>query len=1143
MRRRLLEDLNSLILQKAKTHITADSQQPFTFDAIDFDSLIANTDETLWSAVTILTRTASECTKSDRNPESDMYETRSRNIKRFFCLCALMFCANNRCHMPLHSLIADMVDGLGGSADLIRILNRLGICSSIDTLERRIQYVSNLREETGVECECHETAATFVSANNIDFVHSFSQVYCGKPERSWHGTTVQIVQPNSSLHEHTESTVTSPQCSLGEKRTSRKNPTPNPKVRRRARTARELDPLQGEATMINKTLPLQSSRSLSLHGVTLRDFKLTECQQDTLVSLQKQLTTYILLKHKNSLHTAEENLISMQDFMRLTNPCRVERSAITYLSVLDAKADSKDTIMIVLQDVHQRYIEEKKKEWVLIEGDAKVYELIQSLKCEYGEELKWVLPYPGDWHLLKNYQRVLMKVYYDAGFKSLAEAAGYPCAAIQSCSQFKRTHHFIMEAWEALYRVMIETHLSSTPLSPLLQQVVQSLLDNRHKGDDLTNLLDKLETVMNDTNFHLHVHDFLNSRASNDSTWKFWVQFVLVDGYAYVALYLAIRSGNWELRNASIKQMTPLFTSYDHFTYRKLIAQHLADMITFPEAVLSELEQGSFVVSILGREWHSVAMDEAHEMLINKACKTSIVHPNGDYIARIAKYLPYRAKCLENLKRQLSFGDELVSPIHDLYTVKPCDKKSEANIQLQTNVVKAKKLFEITIDDRGLINPFTNKHASPDQLHDLLNFREIGNSEFNKFIEYYILHQASIKLPGRKKQLLTFSNKKPSKRHTNQLERDRRIVQKCIHKKIKWSKQTGHPIDIGEQYIPIPLAIATNDGQPRKGQKSNTTKCLMTRYQESSPPVLLNSLPSGWVPESCFLEGMFLLHTVPLTTQKTFNDYAKFLVERFIIPRFKQGAREVHVIFDNAERLPQTPKMHERSRRDKSARIVTGHTCDTITSQKSVPTTKWQEGLINCRTCKRFLVLFLSNAFLKCTPPYLKEGQRFVVAGGFEGNLQDTAWHVDCKGQPNPEPMLTTNAEETDTRVWRHVNQSTTSQCLVVSPDTDVYMIGLPLNHGNRDIIVQINPHNKRELQYIHLTALVEVLNNDPDIAEIHHKDKIQKMIQTLYIASGCDYISFFKGIGKATFIKCFFAHANFISGNPDYPGTLAHTS
>ena len=114
---------------------------------------------------------------------------------------------------------------------------------------------------------------------------------------------------------------------------------------------------------------------------------------------------------------------------------------------MDAVADSKDTIMQMLHDLHRKYIVDGNRQWLLVEGDNKVYEILQALKCEYSEELQWVLPYPGDWHLLKNYQYALMKPYSDAGLKALAKAAGYPLAAIQSCGQFKRTHHFILEAW------------------------------------------------------------------------------------------------------------------------------------------------------------------------------------------------------------------------------------------------------------------------------------------------------------------------------------------------------------------------------------------------------------------------------------------------------------------------------------------------------------------------------------------------------------------------------------------------------------------------------------------------------------------------------------------------------------------------
>ena len=208
-----------------------------------------------------------------------------------------------------------------------------------------------------------------------------------------------------------------------------------------------------------------------------------------------------------------------------------------------------------------------------------------------------------------------------------------------------------------------------------------------------------------------------------------------------------------------------------------------------------------------------------------------------------------------------------------------------------------------------------------------------------------------------------------------------------------------------------------------------------------------------------------MINSVPLGTHRTFSDYTKFLIQRFIIPRFKQGSQSVHVIFDNPGRLPQTPKSCERARHDVSAPIHEGHTCDTIESQMSLPK-KWLEGLINCRTCKRSLVLFLSGALLKTAQSSLEQGQRLVVAGGFQGDLQDTAWYVESPGVLQPDPTL---KEKTDTRVWRHVQQTTGSKCLVVSPDTDVYMIGLLLYHGeNKDIIVQINPYNKREVQYNH---------------------------------------------------------------------------
>ena len=71
---------------------------------------------------------------------------------------------------------------------------------------------------------------------------------------------------------------------------------------------------------------------------------------------------------------------------------------------------------------------------LVMEGDAKLYEVLKSLIFEYGVDLSWLISFPGDFHLLMNYQKALLKPYYDAGLKELARAAGYPLAAINSCS-------------------------------------------------------------------------------------------------------------------------------------------------------------------------------------------------------------------------------------------------------------------------------------------------------------------------------------------------------------------------------------------------------------------------------------------------------------------------------------------------------------------------------------------------------------------------------------------------------------------------------------------------------------------------------------------------------------------------------------
>ncbi len=93
-----------------------------------------------------------------------------------------------------------------------------------------------------------------------------------------------------------------------------------------------------------------------------------------------------------------------------------------------------------------------------------------------------------------------------------------------------------------------------------------------------------------------------------------------------------------------------------------------------------------------------------------------------------------------------------------------------------------------------------------------------------------------------------------------------------------------------------------------------------------------------------------------------------------------------------------------------------------------------------------------------------------------------------------------------------------------------------------KDIVVQISQYNSKVLCYLHLSAFITVMKNDPDLSTIS-QSLIPQIVQTLFVATGCDYISFFSGVGKATFMRYFYQYAEFISsGNERTPGTPADT-
>jgi hypothetical protein len=531
--------------------------------------------------------------------------------------------------------------------------------------------------------------------------------------------------------------------------------------------------------------------------------------------------------------------------------------------------------------------------------------------------------------------------------------------------------------------------------------------------------------------------------------------------------------------------MAPLFAAYDRTCYEKLIPQHLADIQQYPQAILECLKAGDFAASITGHHFHSVALDEAHEMCINKDLKQAVVRPTVEYLQKTSLFYPFRVKAYKNLMTQLFPGNDLQTDklTKSMFINCPETKTRQENISRMMDEIEQKQLLPILSANRGLINTFTGQRANNQQTHDLLNFRDIGTAKFENYVSYHILKAPSTstsEAPQRKQRLLTMAPAKVTRRKISHKEKEHKQITKCLRRRLAWCTRTGEKYDpANEQYSLYPRALSDTNGLPHSGVKKFWTDKLQKRYSKS----ITTDLPN-WIPQAIILEGMFLINTSPLKKMKSILEYSLLLLNRFVLPHFRRGGQEVHIIFDKPGSLPFSPKFSEHQRRDSKSIGYENHNHTTFTPETALPRV-WRD-YIECRQCKRSIVEAIGLALLRSARSRLLSGQKLILAGCFSGPVEHTAWAVTSNDIPQPLPEFSTDAEETDMRIWRPALLSNSQHILVHSPDTDVYNIGLRLMPDiSKQVVVQLNLPHVENLKYLHLNCLIECLNTDPDLATL----------------------------------------------------------
>ena len=171
-----------------------------------------------------------------------------------------------------------------------------------------------------------------------------------------------------------------------------------------------------------------------------------------------------------------------------------------------------------------------------------------------------------------------------------------------------------------------------------------------------------------------------------------------------------------------------------------------------------------------------VLLDETHEMLINKDCKSAVIHPNKEFIGRKALYFPFRSKSISNFKNQVNPKNQENVRNLDLKT----EMKSKENVHAM--IIALDKSNALPSNPMGCATPrngFTDINASPAQQHDHLSHREIGTTDFNSFAERAYLHKANAKAPAKLHRSKTFSTCKRVSKHQYSSYKRKKLVTKC----------------------------------------------------------------------------------------------------------------------------------------------------------------------------------------------------------------------------------------------------------------------------------------------------------------------------------------------------------------------------
>jgi hypothetical protein len=656
--------------------------------------------------------------------------------------------------------------------------------------------------------------------------------------------------------------------------------------------------------------------------------RMYSAKPEHLPELEKLGTQFVSLAHASEHQTLREQVTRLFD----SAPAAAEDVINVVFDVpISASISSEPDFVAAMDHICETFkIQTEASEgellswrrYHIVAGDQESFEMMQKLKRKYPVKYAWLLPWPGDLHISMNFARTILNSNnWQFLLKHLGIAAAYGVGnlnALESGAKYQQTKTFLTAVYFAGLREMRTQYDAD-----------QRLKDRSSEQDDRAGSSAKID-------YDLHgrpvvpptltaLRAWAAEKGKTDLVIRKCADLVLRDLYSFVALEVAVRTVNMDLRIECIRAMAPLFFAHGHPKYVKLIAEHIRDWHKMPKAykrwaraAFSGYRSQSFFTAQSG--------DELHETCINLSGKGALkrIDENSEWMKDMVQYLAASVQMsilwLEQTLHRRD-GSTQSAPLEE--QASKAQHKRELCEKVQREMA-AKQVFSIDRLEahRPLESPWdeTVKSKSPADADDVLEDYSRGEQRMYDYVTYMIFGAKRVKV----------SHKPPIKlvaKKRNRTVLKKRITEvtnsyKMLKQRIAHGLKNGLNLDtiLTEfQSTPFPLALCSALGLKHDSGKSNANmgvKAVLTDAQQEKH--VQHTFPEGEFVYS--MDLLTELYRKPSATQETFQKYIDSMIDIHILRWVQWGrCRALICSFDKQKHMPET-KIHEQAKR-RTARV------------------------------------------------------------------------------------------------------------------------------------------------------------------------------------------------------------------------------